>query len=167
MKARPIVGANGWFTANSLRWLLAALALVGCGPGAPVEIEEITRGEVAGGNSSPYASFCSSVVTTLVWDDEYLGVTFEHDLPGAPIPEVSFDDRIALLSYSQGCSVDNNELFLDEVRLDGDRVFVFTTLVVSEDGHDDETYRPYNLAYVDIPWDRYLIEVDSNVVWPE
>jgi len=140
--------------------------LSGCGPGTRVAIEEITRGEVAGGTGSPYANFCSSVVTTLVWDQEYLDVVFKYWLPGALVPEVSFDERIALLSYSQGCPVNNNELYLDEVRHADDRLFVFTTLVVSEDGITDEAYRPYNLSYVDIPWDRYLIEVDANVVWP-
>ncbi len=165
--AKRVVGPSGPLASSSSCWLLAALALLGCGPGRPVAIEEITRGEVAGGNGSPYANLCSSVVTTLVWDQEYLDVTFKYWLPGASVPEVNFDDRIALLSYAQGCPVNNNELYIDEVRIDGDHVFVFTTLVVSEDGIDDETYRPYNLAYVDIPWERYLIEVDTNVVWPD
>jgi len=162
-KACPL----GSVAPSPLLGFVGVLFLSGCGPGTRVAIEEITRGEVAGGTSSPYANLCSSVVTTLVWDDEYLAVTFEYFLPGAPIPEVSFDDRIALLSYSQGCSVNNNELYLDEVRLDGDRVFVFTTLVVSDDGIDDETYRPYDLSYIDLPWDRYAIEVDVDVVWPD
>ena len=149
--------------------LLVGVSSAGCGPGMIVDHEVITAGEANTGTSNRYSNSCAAVTTWLLRNEDSLTGYFEFYLPDQSIPEVEFEDRTVMLSFSQGCIIDGNELHLDQVRLDGDHLIVFETIEISDTGIEDGSFRPYTLSYIDLPWDTYYFYVDLEVdiVWPE
>ena len=108
-----------------------------------------------------------SVSSWLLYEEDHVVDLFQQHLPAAPIPEIEFDERIVMMSFSWGCLTAGNVLWIERAFIDSDLLLVQANIDVSNEGIEDSCYRPYNLTYVDVPIDGYYVEVDTDVIWPE
>lgn len=145
-------------------WVFLSMVwYTGCRPGTPVAIEEVTTGAAEVGWGTDVGNSCSALVAWLAYDEAELEELFATFIPGKEAPDVSFDTGIALLSFTDGCLVGDNELSVDAVYLLDETLEVFVTFVQADQAGGAGNFRPYNVTWLELPPDPYFVHTTLEI----